>query len=72
MLENNMLAPILYVDDEKDNLTVFNAAFRRDYKIYLAGSGAEGLKIMEEHEVHLVIADQRMPGMTGTEFFEAG
>ena len=70
MPETKMLPPILYVDDEKDNLTVFKAAFRRDYKIYLAGSGAEGLKIMEEHEIHLVIADQRMPGMTGTEFLE--
>jgi serine phosphatase RsbU (regulator of sigma subunit) len=64
------LHPILYIDDEKDNLTVFNAAFRRDFKVLLASSGAEGLGIMREEAVHLVITDQRMPEMTGVEFLE--
>ena len=70
MPENEMLHPILYVDDEEDNLTVFRAAFRQDYNIYLASPGPEGLKIMEEHEIQLVIADQGMPVMSGIEFLE--
>ena len=70
MTNKKSLVPILYVDDEIDNLTVFNSAFRRYYQIYLASSGMEGLKIMKEHEIQLVITDQRMPGMTGTEFLE--
>jgi serine phosphatase RsbU (regulator of sigma subunit) len=70
MNSNKSLPPILYVDDEKDNLTVFNSAFRRDYKVHLALSGNEGLDIMKNHEVHLVITDQRMPEMTGIQFLE--
>lgn len=62
--------PILYVDDEQDNLTVFYSTFRRDYEIHLATSGREGIEIMKQHEIHLVITDQRMPEMTGTTFLE--
>ena len=58
------------MDDEKDNLTVFNSAFRRYYDIHLASSGMVGLEIMKKHEIQLVITDQRMPVMTGTEFLE--
>ena len=70
MKSDNSLAPILYIDDEQDNLTVFYSTFRRDFKVYLATSGQEGLEIMEKNKVHLVIADQRMPEMTGIEFLE--
>jgi serine phosphatase RsbU (regulator of sigma subunit) len=62
--------PILYIDDEEDNLTVFNAAFRRDYEIHVANSAHRGLEIMNKHDIHLVITDQRMPEMTGIEFLE--
>ena len=61
---------ILYVDDEKDNLTVFNSAFRREYEVYLASSGQEGLEILKKHEINVIITDQRMPEMTGSEFFK--
>lgn len=64
------LPPILYVDDEEDNLTVFNSAFRRDYEVHLALSGQEGLEILKKHEIHLIITDQRMPEMTGIQFLE--
>ncbi len=70
MNTDNSLPPILYIDDEQDNLTVFYSTFRRDFKVYLANSGQEGLEIMEKIKVHLVIADQRMPEMTGIEFLE--
>jgi phosphoserine phosphatase RsbU/P len=70
MDKTKSLPPILYVDDEEDNLTVFNSAFRRDYEVYLALSGQEGLDILKEHEIHLIITDQRMPEMTGIQFLE--
>jgi len=66
----NPLPPILYIDDEEDNLTVFYSAFRRNYTIHLASSGPEGLELMKKNEVQLVVADQRMPEMTGIEFLE--
>jgi sigma-B regulation protein RsbU (phosphoserine phosphatase) len=67
---NKSFNPILYVDDEKDNLTVFYSTFRRYYNIYLASSGREGIETMRNHEIHLIITDQRMPEMTGIQFLE--
>ena len=64
------LPPILYVDDEEDNLIVFNSAFRRYYEVHLAGSGKEGLEIMKKNPIQLIITDQRMPEMTGIQFLE--
>jgi serine phosphatase RsbU (regulator of sigma subunit) len=64
------ISPILYVDDEEDNLVVFNSTFRRDYEIHLARSGMEGIEILKNHEIHLIITDQRMPEMTGIQFLE--
>lgn len=70
MSEKKSLSPILYVDDEEDNLIVFNSAFRRDYEVHLAKSGMEGLEIMKKHPIHVIITDQRMPEMTGIQFLE--
>ena len=61
---------ILYVDDEVHNLISFNATFRREYKVLTAQSGKEGLDILNDKEVHLVLSDQRMPEMTGVDFLE--
>ncbi|WP_268036651.1 hybrid sensor histidine kinase/response regulator [Algoriphagus sp. PAP.12] len=61
---------VLYIDDEDNNLKSFRATLRKDFKIFTAIDAEEGLKIAQEEDVHVVIADQRMPGMTGTEFFE--
>ncbi|MEM7411110.1 MAG: ATP-binding protein [Myxococcota bacterium] len=60
--------PILYVDDEPDNLRIFELTFRREFAIYTATSGDEGLEILATKPVALVLSDHRMPGMTGTEF----
>lgn len=61
---------VLYIDDEMNNLLAFQASFRRKYKIYIANSAAEGMGILnEEPGIHVIIADQRMPGSTGVEFF---
>ena len=62
---------LLYVDDEPNNLISFKAAFRRDYKIHTAESGAEGRKILDNNSISIVITDQRMPFMTGVEFLES-
>ena len=70
MEQNKARQHILYIDDEKDNLTVFYSTFRRYFEVHLASSGKEGLELMKKHDMHLVIADQRMPGMTGIEFLE--
>ena len=62
---------ILYVDDEENNLTSFKATFRKYYNVYTAQSGREGMNILREHDIKVVITDQRMPEMTGVQFLEA-
>ncbi len=60
--------PLLYVDDEPDNLRIFELTFRREFEILTATSADEGLRILNENPVALVLSDQRMPGVTGVEF----
>ena len=62
---------ILYIDDEEDNLIVFKSAFRRYYRVLTAKSGEEGLRILNDHDVSVVITDQRMPHMTGVQFLKS-
>jgi len=59
---------ILYVDDELINLRLFKSALRRDFNIYLAESGQEGLEILSKEKIDLIITDQMMPKMNGTDF----
>ncbi len=68
-MENNKFS-ILYVDDEEQNLVSFRATFRREYDIHTALSGKEGIDIMHNNEINLIITDQRMPEMTGIQFLE--
>jgi class 3 adenylate cyclase/ActR/RegA family two-component response regulator len=61
---------ILYVDDEEHNLISFKATFRLQYKIHTAKSGEDGLDILRNNHINLIITDQRMPDMTGIQFLE--
>lgn len=62
---------VLYIDDEIANLQSFKATFRREYHIYTAQSASEAKKILSENLIHVIISDQRMPEMTGVEFFSS-
>jgi PAS domain S-box-containing protein len=59
---------ILYVDDQQENLDGFRFTFRKNYIIHTALTAVEGFRILEENEISIVISDQRMPDMLGTEF----
>lgn len=60
---------ILLVDDEANILSALTRLLRPDgYTILRAGSGEEGLKLLAQHEVGVIVSDQRMPEMTGVEF----
>lgn len=62
---------ILYIDDEINNLHAFKANFRRKYEIYTASNTLEARKTLQSIPLHIIIADQRMPGATGVEFFNS-
>lgn len=60
---------LLVVDDEPDNLALLYRTFRRDYQVIKAESGRQALEVLQDGgEVAVIISDQRMPEMTGTEF----
>jgi two-component system response regulator HupR/HoxA len=61
---------ILLVDDEPAILESLELTLGSDYRVFTAGSGAEGLEILEREEIALVIVDQVMPSMSGVEFLE--
>lgn len=61
---------VIVVDDELNVLQSLRRIFRREpYQLICAGSGAEGLKLLKElANVAVIISDQRMPEMSGSEF----
>jgi CheY-like chemotaxis protein len=68
-LERPKKAKMLVVDDEPDNLDLLYRTFRRDFSVLKAESGVRALEILAtEGEVAVIISDQRMPEMKGTEF----
>jgi two-component system, NtrC family, response regulator HupR/HoxA len=60
--------PLLVVDDEPDILKSFSFNYGDDFEIVTATGGTEGLEQLRAHDVAVIVADQRMPAMTGTEF----
>ena len=58
---------LLIVDDEKEIRRSLTLTFTDDYEVFTAASGAEALDLLKQQEIALVIADQRMPQMTGAE-----
>lgn len=66
---NDSKHTVLCVDDDQSILSALKRLLRKEnLNLITATSGPEGLKILEENDVHLIICDQRMPGMSGTEF----
>jgi len=61
---------ILYVDDIETNLILFEATFNNDFNVSLANSGKEALELLRQKNFSVLISDQSMPGMTGTELME--
>jgi C4-dicarboxylate-specific signal transduction histidine kinase len=65
-----MSPKVLFVDDDEDNLAVCEEVFSEDFEVLTASDGAAALALMRSHEVAVVVADQRMPVMTGIELLE--
>ena len=61
---------VLVVDDEPDILRTFELSYGDELTILTAASGPDGLAVLQAREVAVIVADQRMPGMSGTEFLE--
>ena len=59
---------ILCVDDEETPRTLRKLILQKQgYQVVTAASGAEALEVLSRANISLVLSDQMMPGMTGTE-----
>lgn len=63
---------ILIVDDEINNLQLLKRTFRGSYNILTASNGVEGLEVVKQEgdRISLIVSDQKMPVMEGTEFLK--
>ena len=68
-INTNTSASLLFVDDEPNVLKALKRLFRHnEYTIYLAESGQDGLAVLQQQPIDLIISDMRMPHMDGAEF----
>ena len=58
---------LLFVDDEQRVLNSMRVMFRRQFDLFLASHGAEALDIVKDQDIDVIVADHRMPRMTGVE-----
>ncbi|MBI4872560.1 MAG: response regulator [Candidatus Riflebacteria bacterium] len=67
-MPNPRLHTLLVIDDEKEITNSLVGLFRREFLVLSANTVAEAREILGQHQVHVLLTDQRMPGMTGTSF----
>ncbi len=65
-----MTYKLLIVDDEPANLRLLERLFSREFHCLKASSGAEAIRLLEQHDVAILITDQRMPIMTGIDLLK--
>lgn len=68
------LAPrpkLLFVDDEQRVLNSMRIMFKREYELFLASHGSEAVEIIKANDIDVIVADHRMPKMTGVEVLSA-
>ena len=58
---------VLFVDDEERILNGLRLLFAQQYEVHIATGGVQALELLAKHHFHLLVSDQRMPNMTGTE-----
>lgn len=61
---------VLIVDDQPEILNSLERLLKEHYKIYVASNGLAALDVLKKHDIALILADQRMPQMTGVEFLK--
>jgi len=62
---------ILYIDDEKINVQLFQINFSRNFEVFIGCSGKDGLLLLDNNlDIEVVVSDMKMPEMNGLEFIE--
>ena len=66
----NKRAKILVVDDEEGNLVSLKNLLETNYEVFVELSPEAALEVFEDNDIDLILSDQRMPEMLGTELLE--
>lgn len=67
--ESDTRQTLLMLDDEENILRALSRVLRRDgYRILTATNAKEAFRLLAENEVQVILSDQRMPEISGTEF----
>jgi len=61
---------VLYVDDEEINLELFEISFKKDFNTFKALSAQQGLSILDNQDINVIVTDFKMPEMNGVEFIQ--
>ena len=61
---------VLLIDDEELNLRLMGQLLEKYFKVHTAQNGVDAIKYLNTPNLSVIISDQRMPQMTGVEFFE--
>ena len=68
--ENHKEGTVLLVDDEEPNLRLLETILSKNFNVITASSAQEALTKLKEKDLGVIVSDQRMPDMSGTELFE--
>ncbi len=69
-MKKNHTITILVVDDEQASLNAIQRTLRKDFEIILALNGFAALEVLKKQEIAVMLADQRMPELSGVELFQ--
>jgi DNA-binding NtrC family response regulator len=61
---------VLFLDNDESNLVSFRANFRKQFEIFTAISPFEAYNLIEDESIQVVLADHRMPSISGVDFLE--
>ena len=70
MVTETVVRNLLLVDDDEENLQALRRTFRSAYNLFFTSDPKEALRIIEDNVIHVVVSDQRMPGITGVELLQ--
>ena len=65
---SHKLGNVLCVDDEPGILRSLQWLLQKEFDVQIATSGQEALQLLQHHDFDVIISDQRMPGMMGSQF----
>ncbi|MDY7577056.1 sigma-54 dependent transcriptional regulator [Herbaspirillum sp. RTI4] len=68
--EGSSLPTVLVVDDEKGSQDAIRRTLEEDFTVLMAGSAEEARALLSQHEIAVILCDQRMPGTTGVQLLK--